>query len=317
MLKEVNRYLIDVKRHMRLDKGAETDVMRELETHIEDAVSEMEQAGLSEEAAATDCLRLLGSPRLVARQIYEAHSQSSWRQAVLASMPHLLVAVLFVLNWWHGFGWLAISLGVVLGTVLYGWLHGRPTWLFPWLGYMLVPVIAAGLLLMYLPRGWSWLALVVYLPLAFWLIGVVTIQTIKRDWLYGALMLMPVPIAIAWFLVVARGGWFLQFDLDQLSELANAVGFSFAALAATAVVFFRMRQRWLRITILLVSGLTILTAIATHVGGRLDFPTFLLLALLMFGLLFSPALVERRLRSREYRAELAGEQHMADANSGR
>ena len=317
MLKEVNRYLIDVKRHMRLDKGAESDVMRELETHIEDTVSEMEQAGLSEEAAANDCLKLLGSPRLVARQIYEAHSQSSWRQAVMASIPHLLVAVLFVLNWWHGFGWLAISLGVVLGTVLYGLLHGRPTWLFPWLGYMLVPVIAAGLLLMYLPRGWSWLALVVYLPFAFWLIGVVTVQTIKRDWLYGALILLPVPIVMAWFLVVARGGWFLQFDLKQLGELANAVGFSFAALAATAVVFFRMRQRWLRITILLVSGLTILTAIATHVGGRLDFPTFLLLALLMFGLLFSPALVERRLRSREYRAELAGERHMADASSGR
>ncbi len=317
MLKSVNRYLNDVRRYIRLDKGAESEVMRELETHIEDRVSEMRDAGLSEEDATRDCIKLLGSARLVARQIYEAHSQGSWRQALLASMPHLLVAGLFALNWWQGVGWLAIMLGLVIGTVWYGWLHGRPVWLFPWLGYMLVPVLGAGLLLMYLPRGWSWLALVAYVPLAVWLILLVLMQAMKRDWQYVALMLFPVPIAIAWLLVVARGGWFLDSNLKQLSELANWVGFSFAAVAATATVFVRTRQRWLRISLLLVSGVAILTAIATHAGGGLDFPTLLLLALITVGLLFSPALVERRLRSRDYGVRLHDGQGVADMDGGR
>jgi len=316
VLKTVNRYLNDVRRQLRLDNGAESEVMRELETHIEDRVSEMENAGLSEEDAARDCIRLLGSARLVARQFYEAQSQGTWRQALMASMPHLLVAILFALNWWQGFGWLAITLGLVIGTVWYGWLHGRPVWLFPWLGYMLVPVIGAGLLLMYLPRGWSWLALVAYVPLAFWLVCLVVVQTIRRDWLFVALMLLPVPIVIAWLLVVARGGWFLGFNVEQLRELANWVGFSFAALAATATVFIRLRQRWLRTSLLLVSGLAILTAVATHAGGRLDFPTFLLLALMTVGLLFSPAIAERRLRNRDRGIGLTGSQSVADVDAG-
>lgn len=316
MLKAVNRYLDDVRRQLRLDKGAESEVIRELETHIEDRVSEMENAGLSEEDAAKDCIRLLGSAGLVARQIHEAHSQGTWRQALMASMPHLLVAILFALNWWQGVGWLSIILGLVIGTVWYGWLHGRPIWLFPWLGYMLVPVIGTGLLLMYLPRGWSWIALVAYVPLAFWLVCLVIVQTIRRDWLYVALMLLPVPIVIAWLLVVVRGGWFLGFTVDQLRELANSVGMSFAALAATATIFIRLRQRWLRLSLLLVSGLAILTAIATHAGGKLDFPTFLLLALMTVGLLFSPALVERRLRNRDYGVRLTGNRRVADVEGG-
>lgn len=178
----IKRYLDDVRRNLRLDREAESEVIHELQTHIEDRLSEMEEAGLSEEDATSVCLRILGSARQVARQIYEAHSQGSWQQAAMGSLPHLLFALIFILNWWQGLGCLIISLALVSSTVLYGWLHGRPIWLFPWLGYMLLPVIGAGLLLIYLPRGWSWIAILVYLPLALWLIGAVTVKTIKKDW---------------------------------------------------------------------------------------------------------------------------------------
>ena len=235
----------------------------------------------------------------------------------MGALPHLLFALLFVLNWWQGVGWLAIILGLVLGSALYGWLHGRPIWLFPWLGYTLLPVVVAGLLLMYLPRNWSWLAILAYVPLALWLICAVTIQTIKRDWLYGALMLLPVPIVIGWSLAVADGGWLLGFSPEQMIASASHIGLSFVALAITAVAFIRLRQRWLRVLLLYVSGFFSLIMVVSYADRGLSFPAFLLLNAIMFALLLTPALIERRLRRRE-RADdefIAGQQ-VADAGSG-
>jgi MFS family permease len=292
----VSQYLDDVRNNLRLDLASETEVIRELQTHIEDKLAEMKATGLSEEEAAKVCLGVFGSAKLVARQIYEAHSQGSWQQALMASMPHFLFALLFALNWWQGIGWLAVTLGLILSTAIYGWWRGRPVWLFPWLGYSLIPVIVAGVLLIYLPAGWSWLAIVVYIPLALWLICFVAIQTIKRDWLYIALTLLPIPIIIGWFLAVAEEGQLLVLSLDQIQQSARWIGLSFLALGATVAAFVRLRQRWLKVILLVVSGFLTLIMVAGYAGGRLSLPAFLVLNLVMSGLLLAPALLERRLR---------------------
>jgi len=292
----LSQYLDTVRDNLRLDLSSEKEVIDELQTHIEDKLEEMREAGLSEEEAANACLKLLGSAKVVAHQIYEAHSQGTWKQVLLASMPHLLFASLFVLNWWQGIGWLVISLGLILGVAVYGWCHGRPVWLFPWLGYSLLPVVVAGLLLLYLPKGWSWLAILLYIPLALWLVVSITIQTIKRDWLYGALMLLPIPIILGWFLAVEQEGNLLDLSLERIQHFAPWIGLSFLALAVTVAVFIRSRQRWLRVALLLISGILSLMMIAFYTEGRLSLSTFSVLILLMLGLLLSPALVERRIR---------------------
>jgi len=296
MTTAINQYLDSVRDNLRLDLVSEREVISELQTHIEDELEEMREAGLSEEEAANTCIKLLGSAKLVARQIYEAHSQGTWQQALLASVPHLLFATLFVLNWWQGIGWLIITLGLVLGTAIYGWWRGKPVWLFPWLGYSLLPVVVAGLLLLYLPKGWAWLAILLYVPLALWLVYYVTIRTIKRDWLYAALMLLPVPMIIGWFLAVEQEGKLLELNLERIHYFAPWIGLSFLALAVTAAAFIRLRQRWLRIALLLISGLLTLIMVACYTEGRLGLPAFSVLALIMLGILLSPALVERRLR---------------------
>jgi hypothetical protein len=296
----VSQYLDDVRDNLRLDLASETEVIHELQTHIEDKVAEMKAGGLSEEEATKVCLRVFGSAKLVARQIYEAHSQGSWQQALMASLPHFLFALLFTLNWWRGIGWLAVTLGLILSTAIYGWWRGRPIWLFPWLGYSLIPVIVAGILLIYLPVGWAWLAIVVYVPLAFWLICFVAIQTIKRDWLYIALTLLPIPIIIGWFLAVTAEDRLLVLNLEQIQQSARWIGLTFLALGATVAAFIRLRQRWLKVTLLVVSGFLTLIMVACYAGGRLSLPAFLALNLVMLGLLLVPALLERRLRrSRE------------------
>lgn len=292
----LSQYLESIRDNLRLDPSTEREVLSELETHIEDRLEELKDTGLSEGEAASTCVRLLGSAKMIARQIYEAHSQGSWQQALLASAPHLLFGLLFALNWWQGIGWLLVMLALVLAAAIYGWWHGKPTWLFPWLGYSLVPVVGAGLLLLYLPAGWSWLAILVYIPLALWLLCSVIVQTIRRDWLYSSLMLFPVPIIIGWLLAAELGGKFPELSVQRLYDLAPWIGLSFLILAAAVAAFVRLRQRWLKVAILVISGLSTLTMVAYYAEGRLSWPTFLVLILVLFGLFLTPALVERTIR---------------------
>lgn len=295
-------YLDNIRRNLRLDPSSEREIISELETHIEDKLQELREAGLSEDEAAEICVKLLGSTKLVSQQIYEAHSQGTWQQALLASMPHLLFGLLFALNWWQGIGWLLFMLIVVLSMAIYGWWHGKPTWLFPWLGYSLLPVVVAGLFLLYLPKGWSWLAILLYIPLALWLVYSITVQSIKRDWLCSSLMLLPVPTIIGWFLAVEPIDNFPQYWLERIHHLAPWIGLSFLALAVAVATFIRLRQRWLKVSVLVVSGLLTLTMVAYYADGRLSLPAFLVLILLMLNLYLSPALVERKLKRGDKRS---------------
>ena len=292
----LSHYLENIKGNLRLDFPEEKEVINELKTHIEDRLQELKESGLSEEEATETCLGLLGSAKMVARQIYEAHSQGSWRQALLASMPHLLFGLLFVLNWWHHIGWLSITLILILGAIAYGWWHGKPAWVFSWLGYTLLPVALVGLLLPLLPQGWSWIAIFLYIPLALWWLYYIVDQTVRRDWLFSSLMLLPVPIIAGWFLAIEPQSGPTGYSLQRVHEFAPWIGLSFLALALTMVTFTRLRQRWLRIGLLFIAGLLTLIMIVYYADGRLGLLAFLVLGLAMGGLFLIPALLERRIR---------------------
>jgi hypothetical protein len=296
MIAALDQYLDDIRDNLRLDTADESEVIDELKTHIEDEYMEMREAGLSEEEAASSCIKFFGSAALVARQIYEAHSQGTWWEALLASLPHLLFALIFTLNWWRGIGWMVISLASVLAMAMYGWIRGKPLWLFPWRGYYFLPVLIAGILLLYLPAGWSWVAIVIYLPLVAVLVWSVTVRTVKRDWLYSALMTLPVPIVIGWFLAAGKEGEFMKISLDYIAYFAPGIGLSFLALSGTTIAFIRLRQRWLRGLLLLLSGFLSLVMVTYYSEGRISLPLFLGLTIIMLIMLLSPAVVDRKLR---------------------
>jgi hypothetical protein len=286
-------YLNTIRHNLRLDNIAERAVIRELRAHIEDKLEELKEKGLSEEEAAKACLKLMGSAKLVARQLYEAHSQGSWKQTLLAATPHLLFALLFALSWWPGIGWLLVILTLIFGAAIYGWWQERPTWFFSWLGYSLLPVVLAGLAIFYLPPGWKWIAIILYIPLAAFLIYHITVQTIKRDWLYSSLMLMPAPIAAAWFLVVGYEG---KLGLDYLRYFGPWIGLSFLIMAISVAFFIRLRQRVLKIAMLLVSAFLTLTLVLYYAQGRLGLPAFIILLVLILGLFITPAILEHRIK---------------------
>jgi hypothetical protein len=290
---ELDAYLNDVRDNLRLDAASEQEIISELETHAEERILEMREAGLSDEEAASKCLGLLGSAKLVARQIYEAHSQGTWRQALLAALPHLFFAALFALRWWN-IGWLPVVLGVAAATAIYGWFHGKPNWLSPWLGYSMLPVVITGLLLLYLPTGWAWVTILLYVPLVLWLLCYITIKVINSDWLYSALMLLPVPSLVGWFLAAELRGKFTAFDLKQLNEFTPWIGLSFLVLALTVAMFLRIRQRHLRLMVLAVSEALTLIIVAS--AGSLNFPVVLALVFLMLASLSGPALLDHWMR---------------------
>ena len=293
----LSHYLEIIRDNLRLTPSDEKEVINELETHIEERLQELKETGLSEDEATETCVGLLGSAKLVAHQLYETHSQGTWKQALLASMPHLLFGLLFALNWWQYIGWLSVLLTLVLGTTIYGWLRGKPTWVFPWLGYSLLPVLVVGLLLIYLPKGWSLLVIPIYFPLALWWLYYIIVQTAKRDWLFISLMLLPIPIVVGWFLAVAPEGRVNEYSLQRVYDFAPWIGLSFLALALTKATFIRLRQRWLRTALLIISGLLTLTMVAYFTNGRLSLPAFLILILAMWGLFLIPPLLEHRIRS--------------------
>jgi hypothetical protein len=293
----INEYLDHIKDNLRLGSPDEKDIISELATHIEDEIQDLQKTGLKEDEAARTCLKLLGSAKSVARQIYEAHSQGTWQQAFFASLPHLFFALIFFLNWWRGIIPVLLTLLAILAIAIYGWWQGRSNWYFPWLGYSLLPVIAAGLLLLYLPKGFAWLTCIVYVPLALWLILRVVSQTIKKDWLYLSLMLLPMPIIISWFAVTE---WQGDLDINSMARISSYVPWiaaSFLALASGVISFVRIRRRWMKIAVLFMTGAITLTIIAAYANGQISFIKLLLLLLLLGSIFFIPALLENGVRS--------------------
>jgi hypothetical protein len=293
----VEDYLNTVKINLRMDSNQENEIISELATHIEDEVQELKKNGLRDEEAVKTSIHLLGSAKLVARQIYEAHSQGNWRQALMTSLPHMLFGLLFFLNWWRGIGALLVMLILILATSVYGWWHGKPNWLFPWLGYSLLPVVAAGLSLIYLPRAFSWIAILIYFPLAIWLIFKIVSKTNKNDWVHISLMLLPVPIIICWFLVAERRGGLNGNTLELLTLYGPSIGGSFLALGVGVVSFVRIRRRWLKILVLFMTGLFTIGLISIYAFEKIELISFLLLTLLLTSIFFIPALLDNGVRS--------------------
>ncbi|MBI2855134.1 MAG: hypothetical protein HYX87_09500 [Chloroflexi bacterium] len=284
-------YISALKSGLRLEDNVERDVLREICTHVDDRAKELEENGLSPDEAKAEATHLLGPPRILARQLYEAHSQGSWGQTLMAASPHIIFALLFALSWWRSMTGLLMVLGIVILFSAYGWWRGKPRWLFPWLGYLLVPVIIAGVLLVYLPRQWSWLAVFIYLPLAVWLVSRIGRQSLRTDWIYCSVMMFPAPVLASWALAV---GW-RDIPLDSLDSplgrLAPWIAASFLALGAAVAVFVRVRQRWLKVGALLMSELAVLILVAISSKG-ISLLGLSFLALAAVTCLLGPAFLE-------------------------
>jgi hypothetical protein len=306
---EIIRYLDSIKCRLRLAPPLEKEVLQELYTHLEERMQELEEQGFSEEEAARIALQTFGSVGAIARQMNQVHGSGSWKEALLASLPHLLVAVIFAFHLWESSFWLLVTLGCIFGIAAYGWRHNKPTWLYPWLGYSLLPVLMVGLFLLSLlgqslavtPGGgwgtvwWAWAGILLYIPFAVWLLISITLHTVRRDWLLGSLTALPLPGLVGWFLAVQREGAFLEYSRQRLFDLAPWITFSFLSLAGVVALFIRLRQRELKAGVLLSAGVFILALLMHSNKDKFGLATFLILVLVTLVVLLGPAVLERKL----------------------
>jgi hypothetical protein len=286
MANNLSRYLDSFKACFNIDSSIKGSVARELYTHLEDKRRELKENGLSEEEADEIATQALGPPELIAQQIYEVHAQGSWREVFLAASPHLVAALLIASYYWQNMLCLSATLAVTAGIAIYGWRQSKSIWLFPWSGYYLLPVILAGILLISLPQSWAWVAALMYIPLALFVFVYIVKQTADRDRLYISLMLAPLLVIFSWLLALSSKGGFLAGNgqLAQVQAHAPWAVASFLVLAATTVVFVRVRQRQYKAIALLIPPIVILTSVAWLSGGVIGFWACLILILCLFAI---------------------------------
>jgi hypothetical protein len=274
----ISHYLNRFKAGLHIDQTIREGVAQELYTHLEEKTQELEEKGLSREEASKIAVQSLGSPELIAEQMYETHAQGSWKEALISASPHFLVALLFSSYYWQNMVYPSIILALTVGIAIYGWRRGKPIWLFPWLGYYLLPVVISGILLLSLPEGWGWMAALLYIPAALFVVVHIMRQTARRDWLYASLMLAPMLVTFAWFSSLGMGNELLASDwAARLQENAPWIVVSFIGLAAATVAFIRLKQRRHKIISLLIPPLVVLFAVIAASGGNICTWSWLLL----------------------------------------
>ena len=284
MVSSISHYLNRFKACLKIDHTIRDDVAEELSAHLEDKIQELEENGLSKEEASKIAVQSLGSPELIAQQIYETHAQGSWKEALFSALPHFLVALLFASYfYWHNLIWLSIVLILTVGMAIYGWHRGKPIWLFPWLGYYLIPVVVTGILLLSLPQGWGWIAALIYIPLALFVFIYIVRQTARRDWLYASLMLAPMLVIFSWFSSLGTGNRLLSSEwIAGLQTNALWIVISLIALAGATIAFIRLKPRRYKILSLLIPPLVILFSVTMASRGNIDSRGWLILLFSLF-----------------------------------
>ena len=135
---EFTEYLYALARRLHLDSTQEREIIQEVKGHLEDKAADLNAHGMDPAAVLNRAVREMGNPEAVARSMYEVHSPGVWRDALLATVPHFLLASLFALHLWsHYFLVGLLLIGVTLVTWR-NWRAGRRSkWSYSWLGYTL------------------------------------------------------------------------------------------------------------------------------------------------------------------------------------
>ena len=236
----------------------------------------------------------------------------------MSSLPHLIVAGLFISHLWRHPVLAPMAFASIVCVTLYGWWHGKPNWMYSWIGYSLLPLLIAGYAsrpaldqtLSFLlgrsealPGIWILLLIGALLSFSLWIIIRTTIRVVRRDWVLASLMLVPLPIFGSWlFNIEQLGGLFqasrlefYQWDIMMFSVLM--------LLAVASAIFIRLRKRILKAGALVTLGVIAGTVAGHIIWGNLGFLGLVASASLILLLLLSPALIEAKIGHGELKGE--------------
>ncbi|MFQ5934065.1 MAG: hypothetical protein ACE5KI_05425 [Dehalococcoidia bacterium] len=306
MLPELDEYLERVKSHLHLDPETERLIILELRSYFEEKAQELHGYGLSEREAIRSAIDSFGRPRSVARLLYETHHRVTWPEVGLAALPHLMVALLFALGGWDSWFLAPDLLIPIVVVTLYGWWQGKPGWLYPWVGYSLVPLIIGGYLALPilgqvidvfvssgpLPNALTLTGWLLYLPVAAWIIGSTTLKVARRNWMLASLMLFPLPVVVAWLILLEQVGGLLEVHGSEIHGPDVTLALVHLTLALTTMVFIKLRDGPLKVGALMVVAFVMFTAILQSQDSGIGLFATVLAGILIFAFFLSPAVVE-------------------------
>ena len=306
MSSELHLYLERLRSTLHLSPDEEGEVVRELRTHVQDRLAELERAGLSEEEAQRVLLRRFDRPQALARQFQQAYYQASWHDALTAAAAFLLVGALYATHLWSSPVAVAAVASVVVAVTLYGLWQGRPPWFYPWAGLALTLLSFCGYLAFVLLErairlmteggldtlplmGFAGAAL--YVPLALVILASCIRAASRRDWLDASLMLSPTAPVVVWLAVLHQSGGLRDIGAS-VAGADTALAATFLTMAVASAIFVRVRTRSLKLTTMLAAGVLVLLAVSSINEPQLSLAALSGRALLLFGFLFSPAIIE-------------------------
>ena len=320
---EVTNYLHSLARRLHLDPAEKDEIIQELEAHLEDKAAELETQGVDHDTAVARAVQEMGAPSAVARGMYEVHSTGVWRDVLLATIPHFLLASLFALHLWSHYFLVSLLLIAIAFVTWRNWRAGSPSkWSYSWMGYSLAaPALSWLLSLITLGYGaWTLLTtgqlpfnvvlfflLIGYIPFSMWIMASVIFKMVKRDWLLASLTALPFPFLTSWVLFLNWQGGLWSDHAERMQDSDTARAFIFLAMAVTTAVFLKVGPRLLRIGLLTVSTSILVIITAASLPVSLNAMAVVLMIVASLAFLLSPAMLESKIERRQLEAEAAGE----------
>jgi len=320
---EVTNYLHSLANRLHLDPTEKDAIIEELEGHLEDKTAELETQGLDRDTAMARAVEEMGAPNVVARGMYEVHSPGVWRDALLATIPHFLLAALFALNLWSHYFLVSLLLVAIAFVTWRNWRAGSPSkWSYSWMGYSLAaPALSWLLALITLGYGaWTLVTtgqlpfnvvlfslLIGYVPFSMWIMASVIYKTVKRDWLLASLTALPFPFLTSWILFLNWQGGLWSNHAERMQDSDTARAFIFVAMAVTTAVFLKIGPRLLRIGLLTVTTSILVIITAASLPVSLNALAVILMIVASLAFLLSPAMLESKMERRRLELEAMGE----------
>ncbi len=316
---EATNYLHTLARRLRLDPVEKDEIIQELEAHLEDKAAELETQGIDHDAAVARAVQEMGAPNAVARGMYEVHSPGVWRDVILATIPHFLLASLFALHLWSHYFLVSLLLIAIAFVTWRNWRAGSPSkWSYSWMGYSLAaPALSWLLSLITLGYGaWTLLTtgqlpfnvvlfflLIGYVPFSMWIMANVIFMMVKRDWLLASLTALPFPFLTSWILFLNWQGGLWSEHAERMQDSDTARAIIFVAMAVTTAVFLKVGPRLLRIGLLTVSTSILVIITVASLPVSLGALAVILMIVTSLAFLLSPAMLESKIESRWLKAE--------------
>ena len=316
---EATNYLHTLARRLHLDPAEKDEIIQELEAHLEDKAAELETQGIDHDAAVSRAVQEMGAPNVVARGMYEVHSPGVWRDVILATIPHFLLASLFALHLWSHYFLVSLLLIAIAFVTWRNWRAGSPSkWSYSWMGYSLAaPALSWLLSLVTLGYGaWTLLTtgqlpfnvvlfflLIGYVPFSMWIMANVIFKMVKRDWLLASLTALPFPFLTSWILFLNWQGGLWSEHAERMQDSDTARAFIFVAMAVTTAVFLKVGPRLLRIGLLTVSTSILVIITAASLPVSLGALAVILMIVASLAFLLSPAMLESKMESQWLKAE--------------